>query len=64
MEIKKTLYGSPTRRTIMRVVEIFLISGIIGVIDSGAWQALVPAGMVGIVAGILKWVREYLDNRD
>jgi len=60
--IKELLYSSPLKRTIMRIVEISIISAIVGVIDSGVWEALVPAGLIGVIAGILKGIREYLDK--
>ena len=61
--IKELLYSSPLKRTIMRIVEISIISAVVGVIDCGVWESLVPAGLIGVIAGILKGIREYLNEK-
>jgi uncharacterized membrane protein len=60
---KEFFYGSAVKRTIMRFLEIFIISGIIGLLSSPDVQVLLPAGAIGIVATILKGLREYQDNK-
>lgn len=62
MEIKKALYGSSPKRIAMRLLEIFVISGLIFVLESSEFQALLPALYVGILAAVVKALREYLNK--
>ena len=57
------LYNTATKRVLMRLVEIFCVSGVIGVLSSDTFLALIPAAFIGIVAAILKALREYKDNK-
>lgn len=61
--IKDFLYSTATRRTISRFVEIFVIAGVVGLLSSPEFQSLLPAGVIGIVAAILKGIREWQDNK-
>lgn len=57
------IFKSPQGRVIYRMIEIFVITGSIGVIDSGEWKTLFPSTIIAVVAGILKAIREYLDTK-
>lgn len=57
------LYNKAWKRTLMRLLEIFLISGVIGVLSSKTFIALIPAVCIGIVAAVLKALREYESHK-
>mgnify|MGYP006896938489 CR=1 FL=1 len=60
-KIYNFIYGTTLRRTIVRGLEIFLISGAIGFLD---WStALVPAIWVGVIEAVLKALREFRDRK-
>lgn len=58
-----TIYNTATKRIVMRFVEIFVVAGIIGLLSSQEFQVLLPAGVIGIVAAILKAIREWQDSK-
>jgi len=53
------IYNTATKRIAMRFVEIFVVAGTIGLLSSQEFQALLPAVVVGIVAAVLKALREW-----
>ena len=57
------IYNTATKRIVMRFVEIFVVTGVIGLLSSQEFQALLPAAVVGIVAAVLKALREWQDSK-
>lgn len=58
----KFLYGTPLRRIITRLAEIFVITGLVGVFTSPVLESIVPPLLAGIVAAITKALRELLSR--
>ena len=56
--MKNFFYGTATRRQMMRFIEIFVITGALGLINSPEIQSLVPAGLAGLIATGLKMLRD------
>ncbi len=57
------IYNTATKRIVMRFVEIFVVTGVIGLLSSQEFQSLLPAAVVGIVAAVLKALREWRDSK-
>lgn len=57
------LYNTATKRIAMRFVEIFIISGVIGLLESQELTALIPPIFIGVVATVLKAIREWQDSK-
>lgn len=47
----------------MRFVEIFIISGVVGLLQSQELIVLIPPIFIGVVAAILKAIREWQDAK-
>jgi hypothetical protein len=60
---KEFFYGSAVKRTIMRFLEIFIISGGVGLLSSPEFQVLFSAGIIGIIEAVLKALREYQSSK-
>lgn len=61
MNIYEELYKTATRRTVMRGLEVGLISFLIGVLTVGMNAGWFPATWIGVVAAVLKALREMRD---
>ncbi len=57
------LYKSIPRRILMRAIEIFLVSGVIGVLNFGLEVGWFSALWTGVVAAVLKALREWRDRK-
>ena len=62
MDIKKFLYGTKTKRIIMRFIEIFAISGLISVLNSPELSSLLPPVYIGFIAMAVKALRGLSDK--
>ena len=57
--MRNFFYGTETRRLLMRFIEIFLVSGILAVVNSVEFTNVIGIAFgSGLVASILKFVRE------
>jgi len=56
------IYNTATKRVLMRFLEIFLISGAIGLLESPDLINLVPPILIGSIAAIIKLLREWKDK--
>ncbi len=54
-----SIYNTTIKRIVMRFIEIFVVAGVIGLLSSQEFQILLPAGIIGIVAAMLKALREW-----
>ncbi len=57
------IYKTIPRRIIMRFVEIFVVSGAVGVLETGLEKTLIPALWVGAISALVKALRELLKKR-
>jgi len=57
------LYNTAVKRIAMRFLEIFIVAGTIGVLSSPELQSLLPPLAIGVVAAILKAIREWWSKR-
>jgi len=57
-----SIYNTATKRIAMRFIEIFVVAGVIGLLSSQEFQVLLPAGVIGIIAAVLKALREWRDE--
>lgn len=57
------IYNTAIKRIAMRFVEIFVVTGVIGLLSSQEFQVLLPAAVVGIVAAVLKALREWQGSK-
>lgn len=57
------IYDTATKRIVMRFVEIFVISGMVGLLNSSELTALIPPIFIGVVAAVLKAIREWQDSK-
>lgn len=62
MKIKKLLYSSRRRRVIMRFCEIFIVAGLIAMLDSPELVGLLPPVYIAILAASVKALRETFDK--
>jgi len=58
-----SLYNTATKRIAMRFVEIFVISGAVGLLESPELASLLPPILIGVVAAVLKAIREWQDSK-
>lgn len=58
MAFYSKLYDSAPKRVVMRFVEAAVVCGVIGALEFGLGEGLIPAVYVGIVMAVLKFLRE------
>ena len=64
MDIKTILYSTPFRRTASRFLEIFILSGFMGLIGSVEFEnTLIMSFGTGLSAMLLKMLREMTNDR-
>jgi len=56
------MFKTSTRRIIYRLVEIGLISGVVGVLTAPVFESLIPPILTGIIAATTKALRELLSK--
>jgi hypothetical protein len=57
------IYNTTAKRIAMRFVEIFIISGAVGLLESTELASLIPPIFIGVVAAVLKAIREWQDSK-
>jgi len=63
-KIKKFLYGTSTKRTIMRFVEIFVLAGLSGLAYSVEVEKTLGSALgAAMAAAIVKFARELTDKK-
>jgi len=62
MRIKKLLYNSRNKRIAMRFIEIFIVAGLIAILDSPELSSLLPPVYIAILAAVVKAMRETSDK--